>query len=683
MEGEEVQKTGAETYRFRRGLFTTCRCPEEGRDPWAIRASQADLELGGYGTARNTSFHVLGVPVLWLPWMVYPLKTERETGFLFPELGGSTRSGGDYGWPFFWAAQDELNVLLTPGYVSKRGFKPSLELEYVFGDRSEGAFFGSFVSDRDVDRSDPSTPFSEHRWGVWWRHDQFLPNAWRFKADGRFVSDNSYPFDFHDLSRYRVDRFVGSTGFVERHFGGFDRLGLTAAVQLADDLQSPDDSDRDDVLLQRLPQLELALLPRRFRRIPRVVNQMELRYTHYRSYEDQEDKYPTASVVGENLFLDTGIDGIPDEKERNRAGAFAPPGSEDNFPFGPENDGRFQEGEPLADRGHRLIVSPRLGVPLRLGDLVEFYPEIGYHGTFYTTDEQGFEDRHLATGRLDLRTRLRRSLRLPFGMGEVRHVVEPHLGWALISQTSQGSNPLFVPRTAVPQQRLRQLALDNVTRDPADRIDSFNGIVLGLGNRIFQAAGDGAGPRLGADLSLSAAYNFSGSEWGLLVLDGVVDPLPSFRTRFIFGYDLERTRVAEASFRVGWSSPRGHDLGFDYRFVREVPRFFESYRFDTERFDEFEQEFDRVNQLAVSVRAALTRRWALTYRLGYSFEGSFLLGNSGGVEYVSKCLCWAVGVELADNRSSGFEFRLRYTLLGLGDDTLRPFEPGGGSRFGL
>jgi len=80
MEGDEIVKHGDDTYSFEEGMFTTCRCPPGERDPWQIQAKSADLEIGGYGTARNSTFEILGVPVVWLPWMIYPLKTERLLG---------------------------------------------------------------------------------------------------------------------------------------------------------------------------------------------------------------------------------------------------------------------------------------------------------------------------------------------------------------------------------------------------------------------------------------------------------------------------------------------------------------------------------------------------------------------------------------------------------------------------
>jgi LPS-assembly protein len=85
MEGAEIAKTGDETYSFEKGVFTTCRCPDpEAEDPWRIRAESAELEIGGYGTARDTTFEILGVPLVWLPWAIYPLKTERQSGRCCP-----------------------------------------------------------------------------------------------------------------------------------------------------------------------------------------------------------------------------------------------------------------------------------------------------------------------------------------------------------------------------------------------------------------------------------------------------------------------------------------------------------------------------------------------------------------------------------------------------------------------
>src|SRR5690606_37308462 len=149
MTGSEVQKTGELTYRFENGRFTTCRCPDEDdRDPWTLTAQRADIEIEGYARARNATMEVLGVPVFWAPYLILPVKRERQTGLLFPDFGVSERNGVEMSLPFFWAAHDRVNVLVDPEYLTKRGFKPAVEVEYVFHERGAGKLYGTFIHDR-------------------------------------------------------------------------------------------------------------------------------------------------------------------------------------------------------------------------------------------------------------------------------------------------------------------------------------------------------------------------------------------------------------------------------------------------------------------------------------------------------------------------------------------------------
>ena len=94
-------------------------------------------------------------------------------------------------------------------------------------------------------------------------------------------------------------------------------------------------------------------------------------------------------------------------------------------------------------------------------------------------------------------------------------------------------------------------------------------------------------------------------------------------------------------------------------------------------------DFDHVNQIDLYLRYSITDTWAATYVGSYSFERSLVLRNLGGIEYFSRCRCWAVRLEIAQDRERGVQFNLLYTLAGLGDDRKRPFEPSGVPGFGL
>jgi lipopolysaccharide assembly outer membrane protein LptD (OstA) len=694
--GGEIRKTGEQTYEFEAGRFTTCRCPDPGRDPWSLSAERADLEIEGYGTARNTTFEILDVPVLWLPWMIYPLKTERQSGLLFPELSSSSRSGFEVGLPVFWAARHNINVLATPRYLAKRGYKQDLEVDYVFGERSEGSLFGAILPhDDDIHPRDPSTPFSPTRWGAEWLHDQELPHDWRFMAEVREFSDNLYTFQFRDLGAHRSDRFVQSRTFVTGEAPGLGPLGapaLFAGVGFANDQQNPDDEDRDRFILQRLPALAGALPAATGLEVfgRPLAPSFDVAFTSFEALREVDEVYPGSllRVVGDDLFADTGIDAIPDGEERDPSGVkVAGDANRDDFPSfpnGTEGNGVFDEGEPLLDRGQRLTLNPRLALPLRVLDFLELYPEVGYLGTLYATQAQGYADRHLFTAQLDARTRIDGSFALPFGGGTVQHLLEPRLGYTVLSSTTQRDNPLFVPEARVAQERIRQLELLNVTRDPGDRLDSVHALTLALGNRLYRRAADGPS-RLFADLTLSGQYALDDDELDSVFVDGIVYPHPEWRGRIGFGYDLDDSHVREGLAQIGWRADAGHDLVLRYRYLGDVPRVFEDFQFDHERFDSFIAELDRVHQVSVLTRWAVTPNWALTYEGSYSFEDSFSISHSGGVEYASRCRCWALRLEVADDRASGVEVNLDYRIYGLGRDVdpARPFERRGGWRGAL
>ncbi len=687
MEGEEIVKTGDRTYTFERGRFTTCRCPADGEDPWQIRASSADLEVEGYAFARNTTINVLGVPVLWLPWMFYPVKTERDSGFLLPDFGYRERTGFDVGLPFFWAAAPNLNVTLTPRWLSKRGAKGDLETEYLLGERSSGEVFASFLYDDHIHPNSLEYPYDRERWAAIGHQDFHLPYGWRLQSEFQLVSDNAYPSDFRDLPDTRFDRFLTSNVFVGKHFTESGDFGFVAAVQHADDIQSPDDQDRDDYLLQRMPEAEFTMLPRGAPWLEWLVPSFDVEYVHFGQYENPRrsfrldvdgDGIPDA-LSADGLFYDVGIDarssdiGItpasPGGQEAQRMGGMDADPHRDNFdavlnPSGTEGNGRFEEGEPLADRGHRIKLNPRLALPGRLGDHIEVYPEVGWRQTFYDSRVRGSESWGVLTGRVDLRTRLWRSL----GKGAV-HIVEPRIGYALVEFSDFGDEPIFTPMTALPQTRIRQLDLDNVTRDGADRLDDFNGITWGVGNRFYRRSSADRAPKLLADFVVLSQYDFAdGGGFGQLIADGMVRLGDATDLRFNVGYDLDDETLDEALAEIVWRGQR-LALRLRYRYLKHIPRFFENFLEVNERYEDFRTNFDRVNQISGTAAIELTDNWLVRYQGGYSFERSFSLTHRVGLEYLSKCDCWALGVEARKNRETGAELHVVYRIVGLGKDS--------------
>jgi len=678
--GAEIAKTGENTYTFKDGAFTTCRCPDaDDTDPWTIRASEADLEVEGYGTVRNATFDVLGVPVAWIPWIVLPLKSERQSGLLFPELSLSSFSGFEVGLPFFWALHEQAGLVLTPRYSVQRGFGGAASFDYVLGEESEGETTAAYTRDQDIDADTRADPYGRDRWSLHGAHDLHAPGGLRLLTDYRLASDNDVPFDFDELGEHRSDRFLESEASVTRGFGDLGRLGLGVGATFADDLQNPDDLDRDRFLIQRWPTASATLLPGGIPGVSALVPALDVEYAWFQARERAADVYPAAPTGPRGLFLDTGIDGVPNAQERVNAFrieqetgfdfATLPPAVFDPadphgdaaalVPGGSEGDGVFQEGEPLADSGHRLLLHPRLAVPLAWRG-ISVVPEVGWHQSLYETRLRDFEQRGFLT------TRVEASTRFTGRLGGWLHLLEPQVGYALATAGSQSDNPLFVPDTAAPLDRVRALDLDAVTRDPADRIARASQLTFGFGNRLFGAGGDDPEPRLRVDATLLGLYDFHADRLAALILDGRAWPAERTELRFHADLDPDRGRFDEVLGEASWAHPAGVELSASYRYAREIPLFFEDFLVG-DRFDDRE-DLDHIHQVNAAVGLALTEQWSLRYRAFYAIEQDLLLANQGLVEYLSRCGCWAVGLQLSQDRNRGFDVRLQYRLVGLGGE---------------
>jgi lipopolysaccharide assembly outer membrane protein LptD (OstA) len=696
----ELLKTGPDRYAGEDVSMTTCRCPDDqDRLPWVINADEADVEIGGYATVTNSTVDVLGVPTVWLPWAAFPVKTERATGFLPPELRYGGGLGFEVALPFFWAATDQVNVTLTPRYMSERGFKPEVRIETVYGQESSTEIFGSFLRDQDPERfsivtdtPNPDPPPSPNlfqkknqyhpdRWAAGFDNDVHAPGGLRLRSDIQLMSDNEYVRDFDEFRDLRQERFVESTAFGFRHFGSDGSAAGVVSAVYRDDRQNPDRADRDKYVLQRAPGARLAWLPTRLEEVAGLELGMGVDYAHFYAWKRADTVLrltPTSGgIVGKDRFLDIGIaslgnDPFTDPDQRQKLGV---------------DDQRFQEGEPLDNAGHRVILNPHLGHSFRLFDVLDVRPEAGWQQTLYATEAQSFEERGLLTGRLDLQSQLRGSLDLP-GLPPMVHLLEPRAGWAYIWKARQSDNPLFVPATRVPQARIRQLSLDNRVLDDADRIDPANVVTLGFGNHFYTESD--AGHRLFAELDFSAAYDFrGGGNFGLAIAEGRMLPWKGVVTSFGFAYDLDKTRVDQAAFDV--SVPL-HELPgllgssrlyLGYRYRQAVGLFFESFDQITGvddvggTFNRFKSEFTRINQFTGGTRLRLSERWAVEYQFGYSLHRNTLLTNRGALEYTSKCRCWAIQALVDDHRTRGLRYGLNFTFLGFGMDREQPFREGG------
>ncbi|HRP98485.1 MAG TPA: LPS-assembly protein LptD [Rhodocyclaceae bacterium] len=123
---------GENQYRLLNATWSTCR-PES--PDWYIRADELELDYDReVGVARGSSLVFKDVPILWWPWMEFPLAEQRQSGFLVPTVGVSNRTGLDVSLPYYWNIAPNYDATIAPRLMGRRGLQLAGEFRYLTPD---------------------------------------------------------------------------------------------------------------------------------------------------------------------------------------------------------------------------------------------------------------------------------------------------------------------------------------------------------------------------------------------------------------------------------------------------------------------------------------------------------------------------------------------------------------------
>jgi len=125
--GRMVVRTGPESYEIYDGTLTTCQLPHPD---WLLYAGKFSVD-SEKAKAQNSTFHLMNIPVLFLPYVTHPVDSEqRQTGFMIPVPGYSSTKGFTLGEEFYWAINRSTDLTVGAQYYSLRGWEQSATFRY-------------------------------------------------------------------------------------------------------------------------------------------------------------------------------------------------------------------------------------------------------------------------------------------------------------------------------------------------------------------------------------------------------------------------------------------------------------------------------------------------------------------------------------------------------------------------
>jgi LPS-assembly protein len=404
IKGERIEKRAEATYHLENATVTSC----DGDAPdWRIAGSELDVTVDGYGVVRNGRFLARNLPVLYLPYFIFPAKTKRQSGFLFPYIAYSQdRNGLDIELPFYWAVSESVDATFFQRYMEKRGFKEGIEFRYAPSPNTFGTFYGDFINDRmkvTENAGNMSRDWQENhnRWSYYLNHETTFANGFNLRSDIRRVSDRWYFRDFSSFNYY-LDNYSlsGVERFRRISFLGDESLGsLNSTVRLTKDWSL----------------YNLTALASYTDDFSSLNNNATLQ------------QYPAVTVTGfrQPLF------GSPLQLEFN---------SGYNYFY-------RQEGQ----KGHLLNISPTLSLPMKLGPSVQIQPQVGFRGDVWqrsdslTDDGDKYGDREVFAFGTTLSTGVYRVFDVKgTEVEKIKHGISTGITYSFIPEASQSRLPDFL-----------------------------------------------------------------------------------------------------------------------------------------------------------------------------------------------------------------------------------------------
>jgi len=621
LSGLKIEKTGEATYHIDDATATTC----DGIFPdWRLKGSEMDVTIDGYGTLRNSKFLAKDIPIFYTPYLLFPAKTTRQSGFLFPHLAYSqNKLGWDIEIPFYWAISNSMDATLYQRYMDKRGFKEGVEFRYFLGNNSFGTFYGDFMNDTWRGNESYETTAgimrrdwqSDHkRWSYYLNHETAFSPSLFFRTDIRKVSDNWYFKDFTSHNYYlnnysatetqkfkRVsfvgDESLGSLDSTARLVKNWERYNLTALFRYTGDFASAS----NDATLQKYPEIALKGIKQTLWGTP-LYFELESTYDYYYRNEGQ--------------------------------------------------------------KGHYYDIQPVLSLPLRMGDYLQVTPQIGMKSTFWDRDDnvdtantvyskQG--NRGLYTAGATATTEIHRI----FVVGgevidKIRHGIRPELTYTYVPYSYQDDAPDFVTR--IPEQNTLTYALTNT-----------------LLARLNEKGGAKSYQEL-LRFKLAQTYDFKEARRGeatpprdkrpfsVINMELDVKPFPYFTFSARNKYDMNSGEWKKINYDVTVSDWRGDSITAGYRNAKNVTEEVNPYEsplaFTTYRYSQAP-----VEEINLSLKAMLTNYLSLIHVYRRNELDHETLERTYGLNYSKQC--WTIEIKYTETQDDKM-FTVAFSLYGLG-----------------
>jgi len=229
---EVAELLGRDLSRYQGIRYSSC---PPGQDDWLLEAGRLEIDHAeGSGTAHDAKLSFMGVPLLYTPWITFPVGDQRKSGLLPPILGHSSEAGFDLRLPYYFNLAPNYDATLTPRLTSERGLLLGGEFRYLTPSQQGESHAELLPHDLAATGDTP-----ELRGAFAHRGNGQLAPGWRFDLDYNWISDDRYLEELGGGGVEGRQRHLERRGDLVYAGAGWGLLGRVQGFQTIDPALAP------------------------------------------------------------------------------------------------------------------------------------------------------------------------------------------------------------------------------------------------------------------------------------------------------------------------------------------------------------------------------------------------------------------------------------------------------------
>jgi hypothetical protein len=218
------------------GRFTTC--DRDTNPHYMFWSKKMKILVNDKVIAKPIVLYAGHIPVLALPFGLFPVKKGRHSGFLIPRYGESSLEGRYLrGIGYYWAPSEHWDVKPTLDFFEKSGFLFGADLNYNVRYKLSGRVYGSWTRKNfSIDNQ------KERRWDLNISHRQQLSAGGdQLMVSANLVSSSNFYRQLSPSREYRLQQQIRSDATLTKHLAG--SWSVTANLNQTRSLRTPEVSE--------------------------------------------------------------------------------------------------------------------------------------------------------------------------------------------------------------------------------------------------------------------------------------------------------------------------------------------------------------------------------------------------------------------------------------------------------